>query len=222
MRGTGPWLRLWPVWAVPALVLGLNVAWVAGIRGAVLGRGTSLATRVSGLSEECSRLESQLQGLTATRSDLDRLRQNLVSLRTEKLAGMKDRLVPFITEVVKLAMDAGIQPERVAYSAQKEEKTGLVLFTASYSVTASYEQIRRLVFLLESSPEFILLEGLGIQGDEGSSSTVVSVVFNLATYFADMDRQLMKQMGVQEVPSTSPEPPAASSKGPGGEGTDAF
>ena len=43
MIGRGAWLRLWYVWAPATLIVVANVVWLAGMRGAVLGRGPLLA-----------------------------------------------------------------------------------------------------------------------------------------------------------------------------------
>jgi hypothetical protein len=213
MKALQQWLRLWPVWAVPMVILGLNVGWLASMRSSIVGRGATLADKVLKTTDECSKLEAQLATLKATRAELDRLQSELGELRSKRLSGMKERLVPFITEVVKLAGDAGVQPEHVGYSAQREEKSGLVLFTASYSIKGTYDQIRRLTFLLEGSNQFILLGGLSLQGDDTASSMTISVSLQMATYFADMDRQLMKDLGVQEVAATPQEQPAPAKPG---------
>ncbi len=217
MRQLRTWLRMWPVWAIPAVLLVLNLVWVSGARSAVLGRGTSLTEQTVKLGEDCTRLEGQLTTLRATRGELDQVRARLDELRGETLSGMKERLVPFITEVVKLAGDAGVRPERVGYAAEQNEKTGLVRFSATYNVSGTYEQIRKLVFLLEASPEFVILEGLNLQGQEGGASTTVSVQLNMSTYFADMDRDLMRKLGVEE---TTPEPQAQPRTEPEGQRPD--
>lgn len=199
MNGKGAWLKLWYLWAPPAIVVLLNVVWLAGLRGALLGRGSLLAGQVSDVQAEVRKLEAQLQQLERTAKGLGDLEQNLDELRQQRLAAMRDRLVPFITDVVKRAQEVGLQPERIAYTASRDEKSGLVYFTAAFGVKGSYEQIRRCVFLLESSPQFVLLEGLALRGDENASSLDVGVQLTVGTYFSDLDERLLKQLGVSEV-----------------------
>ncbi len=199
MNGRSPWLKLWYLWVPPAVVILLNVLWLAGMRGAVLGRGSLLAGQVSEAQGEVKRLEAQLQQLERTTKELADLQANLDTLREKRLASMRDRLVPFITDVVRRVQEAGLQAERIGYAANRDEKSGLVYFTAAFGVKGSYEQIRRCVFLLESSPQFVLLENLGLRGDDTAASLNVGVQLTVGTYFSDLDERLLQQLGVSEV-----------------------
>ncbi len=199
MSGRAAWAKLWYLWVPPAIVVVLNVVWLAGLRGALLGRGSLLAGQLGDVQGEVRKLEVQLRQLENTSAGLGELRQNLDELRQQRLAAMRDRLVPFITDVVKRAQQAGLQPDRIGYTAAKDDKSGLVYFTAAFSVKGSYEQIRRCVYLLESSPQFVLLGTLSLRGDESTSSLDVGVQMIVGTYFSDLDERLMKQLGVSEV-----------------------
>jgi Tfp pilus assembly protein PilO len=199
VNGRSAWLKLWYVWVPPALLLLVNVVWLAGLRGTVLGRGLLLAGQVSDVRAEVRKLEVQLQHLEGTDKSLGELQANLDELRGQRLASMRERLVPFLTDVVRRTQEAGLQPERITYAAEKQGKSGLVHFTASFGVKGSYEQIRRCVFLLESSPQFVLLGSLGLRGDESTSSLDVAVQLSVGTYFSDLDERLLKQLGVNEV-----------------------
>ncbi len=199
MNGRSPWLKLWYLWVPPAVVILLNVLWLAGMRGAVLGRGSLLAGQVNEAQGEVKRLEAQLQQLERTTKELADLQANLDTLREKRLASMRDRLVPFITDVVRRVQEAGLQAERIGYAANRDEKSGLVYFTAAFGVKGSYEQIRRCVFLLESSPQFVLLENLGLRGDDTAASLNVGVQLTVGTYFSDLDERLLQQLGVSEV-----------------------
>ncbi len=199
MMGRGAWLRFWYVWLPAALVVGANVVWLAGLRGTVLGRGSLLAQQVEDARRSVASLQAQEDQLRRTKAGLADLRENLSALRREEMAPMKERLVPFLVDVVKRTQEAGLTPEKVSYSVHSEEKSGLVYFSAYYNLKGSYEQIRRCAYLLESSPQFILLDGLTLRGDDNASSLEVEVALGVGTYFSDLDEGLMKQLGVSEV-----------------------
>ncbi|MBZ5587077.1 MAG: hypothetical protein LAO05_00785 [Acidobacteriia bacterium] len=199
MNGRGAWFRLWYLWTPPAAVVVLNVVWLAGLRGALLGRGSVLTQQVSDAGAAVSRLQSQAGQLDRTEKALADLKENLGALRQQEMAPMKERLVPFLTDVLKRTQDAGLRVEHVGYFAHREEKSGLVYFTAGYGVKGSYEQIRTCAFLLESSPQFVLLDALALRGDASASSLEVGVQLVVGTYFSDLDEGLMKQLGVHEV-----------------------
>jgi Tfp pilus assembly protein PilO len=199
MNGRTAWFKLWYLWLPAGILVIVNVVWLTGLRGTLLGRGSVLANQVSDAESAVNKLEAQLRSLQQTATGLTELEANLDELRDQRLASMRERLVPFLTDVVQRTQEAGLQPERITYAVQRQEKSGLAYFTATYNVHGNYEQIRRCVFLLESSPQFILLDGLGLRGDESASSLDVGVQLRVGTYFSDVDERLLKQLGVGEV-----------------------
>jgi Tfp pilus assembly protein PilO len=199
MNGRGAWLKLWYLWLPGGILVLVNVVWLTGLRGALLGRGSVLAGQVNDAESAVNKLDAQLRKLQQTAASLAELEATLGELREQRLASMRERLVPFLTDVVKRTQEAGLQPERIGYAVRRQEKSGLAYFTATYNVSGNYEQIRRCVFLLESSPQFILLDGLGLRGDESASSLDVGVQLRVGTYFSDVDERLLKQLGVSEV-----------------------
>lgn len=203
MIWSSAWGRHWWAWAVPSLVLAANLAWIVGFRNAVLQRGTALGSRVEQLQSDVARLETSSRKLAEMQGQLEGLRGDLDILRRDQLSGMRSRLVPFLQEVVRLGEEAGLKAERIAYSYSKDPKSGLVYFSASYGVKGTYEQIRRCVYLMETSPQFIVLEGLGLRGDPSSTSLEISVQLTMGTYFSEVDEALIQELGVKEVPRDS-------------------
>ncbi len=199
MRGGSAWGRLWFVWVIPALLVIANVVWLAGLRGAVIGQGTWLAQKVAASEDEVQRLEQHRQALAGASRAVEELRTALDDLRSRRLGGMKERLVPFLLDVVERTQRAGLQPERINYTARADDKTGFVQFTAVYSLTGPYENIRRCIYLLEESPQLAIIERLALRGDEHLTSLDVGVQLTVSTYFTDMDRGLMAEFGVEEV-----------------------
>lgn len=201
MKGASVWTRWWWAWTIPALVLIANLVWLIGLRGGVVGRGTLIERRVADLERGVARLESEKRHLVEAQAKLGTLREELTSLRQEQLAPMKDRLVPFLIDVVERSRQASLVPERIGYSYSQDKKTGLVHFNATYAVTGPYDRIRQLVYLLESSPQFVVIEGLGLSGNDDAASLDVKVQLTLGTYFSDVDEELLKELGVTEVSS---------------------
>ena len=195
------WLRLWYVWVPSAALVALNVVWLAGVRGTFLGRGSALAREVASTQSQVAKLEGQKRQLERAAAALANLRENLGTLRKEQMAPMRERLVPFLNDVIARTEASGLRPDRITYAVKRDPKSGLVYFSAHFDVKGSYEQIRKCVFELETSPQFILLEGLGLRGGDTATSLDVGVQLGVGTYFADLDEGLMKQLGVREVSS---------------------
>lgn len=201
MKSSSAWARLWFVWAIPAVLVIANVVWLAGLRGAVIGQGTWLARQVAASEDDVLRLEQQQQALAGAQGAAEELGARLDNLRAQQLGGMKERLVPFLVDVVERTQRAGLTPERINYSARADDKTGFVQFTAVYSLTGLYENIRTCIYLLEESPQLAIIERLSLRGDEQLTSLDVGVQLAVSTYFTDMDRALMAEFGVEEVAS---------------------
>jgi Tfp pilus assembly protein PilO len=199
VNGRGAWLRLWYLWVPPAVLVVLNVIWLAGLRGSVVGRGSFLTKQVTDVEVEVNKLESHARELERQTKALADLHQNLGALRRDRLAPMRERLVPFLADLMKRTREAGLNPERLSYAARREEKSGLVYFGASFGVKGSYEQVRRCVFLLESSPQFVLVDQLSLRSDENAASLDIGIQLAVGTYFADLDKGLMQELGVKEV-----------------------
>lgn len=201
MRIINPWQRWWWAWALPTALVVVNLGWLFGGRAAVIGRGSLLARQVGQVETDVATLERRDRDLMGAQQKLAKLREGLATLRRDSLGSMHDGLVPFITDVVVRAQEAGLRPERVGYGVKKDDKTGLVYFTASYEVKGSYEQIRACVRSLESSPRFVVLDNLALRSQDPSASLDVSVKLAIGTYFADLDEALMRQIGAGEVPN---------------------
>jgi Tfp pilus assembly protein PilO len=193
------WLRRWYLWAPAGVLVLANVVWLAGVRGALLGRGPALAARVREVQSSVTRLTEQKAALEHSAAALTSLEGNLGDLRGSLLGSMHDRLIPFLKDVVQRTEEAGLHAERVAYTAQPDKKSGLVYFSASYAVKGSYEQIRRCVYLLETSPQFVMIDSLGLRSQEVATSVDVSVQLIVGTYFSDLDEALLQQLGISET-----------------------
>lgn len=199
MNARSPWLHLWAVWTVPGVLVIANALWLGGLRGAVLGRGSILARQVREAEEQVVALEKQTLALNETRLAVDELSVRLSALRDGQLGSMRQRLVPFLVDVVQRASEAGLASERIGYQARDDEESGLVYFSATYELEGSYEKIRRYIGLLEASPHFVVIEKLELRGLEDASALEIKVRLGVGTYFYDRDRELMQQLGVGEV-----------------------
>lgn len=199
MRSLAAWWRLWWVWLVPALLLTANVVWLLAVRGVLVGRGTALSRDLTRIEEEITTLGRQFQELENTAKRLQSLEENLSALRTGEMKTMRERLVPFLVEVVSQAQAAGLQPERIGYSSRAEDRSGVVLFRATYALEGTYDAIRRCIHNLESSPQFIIIESLGLRGREDASSLDIAVQISVGTFFSDYDEDYLREIGLEGV-----------------------
>jgi Tfp pilus assembly protein PilO len=192
-------VRLWWVWAAPAALLAANLVWLLGVRGA-LGRGAQLVRQRDASAARVAELTRQRTALTGASAALAALESDLGTLRQERLGSMRERLVAFLVDVNRRTSAAGLRPDRVAYTAEADKKTGLVHFSAIFVVSGTYEEVRRCVSLLESSPQFVVVERLAVRSEDGIDSLAVEVQLTVGTYFVDADTGMLRQLGIEELP----------------------
>ncbi len=217
--GRSAWLRLWYAWAIPAALIAANAIWLLGVRSAVLGRGSLLAKQQAALESEVASLTAQRETLTRSQASLASLESDLGALRKQQLGSMRERLVSFLVDISRRTQAAGLRPERISYLVQPDKKTGLVHFGATFSVTGTYEEIRRCIDLLEASPQFVIVERLTLRGDDTAASLEVTVQLTVGTFFADADTGMLRELGAEELPQvaaaaatgTGSPPPASAS-----------
>ncbi len=192
------WLRYLWLWLAPTLLAAVNAAWLFSLRGLVLGKGASVVDQVRAKEQQVRELERSLRELEATHQALKQLQQQLARLRLEEMGPMREQLLPFLQAVGERTRQAGLFPERISYVAREEKKSGLVHFAATFELAGSYEQLRQCIAGLEHVPQFLVIERLGLQGEDTARSTNIAMQMVVGTYFSDLDRQLLQQLGATE------------------------
>jgi Tfp pilus assembly protein PilO len=209
MISRSAWVRLWWVWLVPAVLVAGNAVWLLGVRGTMLGRGSQLAKQREATAGRVAALSAQRDALVAARDALAVLETDLGTLRKERLGSMRERLVSFLVDISKRTNAAGLRPERISYTVETDKKSGMVHFSAIFGVAGTYEEIRQCVSLLESSPQFVVVERLTLRSEDGQSSIGVGVQLTVGTYFVDADTGMLRQLGIEDLPGTAGAAPAA-------------
>ena len=149
-----------------------------------------------------ARLE-QVQGeLDATRGARIRAEQTLKSYRKvendvmkvfdEHWATQPERFTKLFSEVTRLAMASSLEPasynfakgeaKRVSATGRRKETLDANEVSISFGVTGTYEQMRRLINLLELSRQFVIIEGINLSTLQGESLTLD---LRLKTIFRD-------------------------------------
>jgi Tfp pilus assembly protein PilO len=62
-------------------------------------------------------------------------------------------------------------------------------FTTTYTLTGDYRDVRRFIYSLETAPEFIVLENIGLSSsmDEQHQARSLAMTLDIATYFRSRD-----------------------------------
>jgi hypothetical protein len=85
-------------------------------------------------------------------------------------------------KIEKLAAAANIRPGREDFDVKQERGSELGKLTATVLLTGEYRSIRRLIYELETAPEFLILENVALSQGEAREQGL-NVVLRIATYF---------------------------------------
>lgn len=94
----------------------------------------------------------------------------------------RDDLTSLIEELFVMARDAGLDIDRISYDPQQLEERALLSYSLMFSVTGSYDQLKRFVHALEGSTRLISLDEIALSGSE-TTGNGVSLNMRFTTYY---------------------------------------
>jgi len=196
-----PWQRLLPIW-LPAVALCLGAlvlyVWQTSESG---GRRAQIQDRVVDLEAELARLEDLMQATGGDRKWVAEIEKEFTILHEEVFGTLEGRLTDILRAVGSATRDAGLLPGSYSYSASVDKDTGFIRFGIQFSVEGEYRQIRQMLAELQSSPEFLVVEGLSLTGDEDPISQKLKISVRIATFLVEADPQQLRRLtgGVAEA-----------------------
>ena len=127
--------------------------------------------------------EQQLAAFKKVQSDLQ-------VLYNERWSTPMLRLTALIDEVKRLAEASHLQPPSYSFTKSEtktalRESAGAVIVGISYNVQGTYEQVRRLINLLELSDQFVIIERIGLTSTGAAADKTLSLSIRLKTLFRD-------------------------------------
>jgi len=189
-----PWKRLLPVW-LPAVVLCVVAAglfaWQTSESG---GRRSQVRDRAAELEAALSRLEGLQKATGTDRERVEEIEGQFAVLYGGVFGDLEDRLTGILRAVGSATHSAGLLPEAYSYSAKEDRKTGFIRFGIQFQVEGEYSQIRRMLAELQSSPEFLVVEGLSLSGDDDIVSRELRIAVSLATFLAEADEIQLRRL----------------------------
>jgi len=130
-------------------------------------------------------VENRIQGFEAVEKDIKWVQSELWSTPDA-------RLVALIVEINRLARQSQLVPRSISYS-QDEVRGESTLRTSkgergtvmsiSFSVTGSYQQVRRLFNLIELSKQFVIIDSVTLGGNQADRQLQLNI--GLKTVFSE-------------------------------------
>ena len=189
-----PWKRLVAVWLPAVIACVATVAlyvWQTSESG---GRRAQVRNQVDELEREIARLDGLLMATTTDRDRVAELERQFSHLYEDVFGDLNDRLTDILRAVGSATRNAGLLPDSFAYSADEERGTGFIRFGVRFSVEGEYGQIRQMLAELQASPEFLVVQNLGLSGDEDPVSRDLGISVSIATYLAEADEQQLRRL----------------------------
>ena len=88
------------------------------------------------------------------------------------------------TRLADLARQVNVTLEHGTNAVTREKGSALSKLTTRYTLTGNYPDVRRFIYSLESAPEFIVLENIGLSSsNDQQTGRAVAMTLDIATYF---------------------------------------
>jgi len=195
MRARGvAWRRMVWIWLPAVLLFLANVGlyvWQSGWTG---GRYASVHKDVQELQARAAKLQHLHETAQRERRDVTALDDGLNHLYDKVFGSLRERLTGILREVGTATQGAGLRPEKFSYDAQTDKNLGLVELGIRFSVAGTYDQIQRMLQSLQSSPQFLTVDHISIEGEEGATSTQLQIAVHVTTYLAEADQALLQKL----------------------------
>ena len=151
--------------------------------------------RLQALDDRMAEVEGQLQRARSVRRSVEqqiagyrKVQTDLQTLYNDRWSTKPQRLTALIVEVKRLTAASQLVPPSIQFT-DSEERTarggaeGTSTVGISFTVQGTYQQIRRLINLLELSDQFVIIEGIGLAGS-GEAGTL-TLTIRLKTLFKE-------------------------------------
>lgn len=127
--------------------------------------------------------EQQLAGYKKVQSDLQ-------ILYNERWSTPMQRLTALIDEVKRLAAASHLEPPSYQFTSSETKNgtrgsVGTTTVGIAFTVQGTYEQVRRLINLLELSDQFVIIDGISLATNGTATDKTLTLNIRLKTLFRD-------------------------------------
>ncbi len=111
----------------------------------------------------------------------DRAQKDLTGFYTQ--VPLYAEFTGLIDELMTLASMSKLELNAIRYTSKPLETLPLQQYGVTFTVTGSYDQVKRFVHALEQSPRVMALKNIGLQYTDSERRSGVSLRLSLETYF---------------------------------------
>ena len=164
--------------------------------------------RLEDLDSRQNQVQAQLDQAIAHRRSIEaqlaayaRVRQDIQTIYDQRWATQKQRLSAIIVETQRLAAASQLNPKSYSFT-QDPQKDALLSATSvhiAFNVQGTYQQVRRLINLIELSDEFMIIDQLSLATAAEENSGVISLTIRIKTLFRDPKEPAPSNVPPREV-----------------------
>jgi len=189
-----PWRQMLPMW-LPAVILALILAgWLFYQTSDSVGRRATLASDIVKIGAEVERLEILHELVVSDRQEVEELQAGFRDINDRVFSDLDLRLTRILRATGNATRESGLLPSTYSYSAKEETKLGYVRFGIGFQVDGEYPQIRKMLALLQASPEFLIVDGLTLAKDDDQASRSLKIGVRLSTYLGQVDPDRLRRL----------------------------
>jgi Tfp pilus assembly protein PilO len=150
--------------------------------------------RLEDLASRQTQVQAQLDQAIARRSSIQaqlaayaRVRKDIQAVYDQRWSTQKERLAAIIVETERLAAASQLHPRGYSFSqdVQKDASLGATAVHIAFSVQGTYQQVRRLINLIELSDQFMIIDQLSLASAAEENSGVINLTIRVKTLFRD-------------------------------------
>lgn len=126
-------------------------------------------------------------GIQAQLAAYARVRHDIQTVYDERWSTQKERLSAIIVETERLAAASQLHPKAYSFSQepQKDASLSATVVHIAFNVQGTYQQVRRLINLIELSDEFMIIDQLSLATADEENSGMISLTIRIKTLFRD-------------------------------------
>jgi Tfp pilus assembly protein PilO len=176
---------------VLALLLAANAAFFFTYRVQYESRLKDLETKREEATRSLKAARSSRTTAQQQVAAVARIQKDVEQVYDQRWSTQQKRLAPMIIEVKRLANASDFQPQSYSFTrvdpSVTDRKTakngaGATAVKISFSVEGKYEQVRRLINLLELSDQFVIIDQISLNATAGN---MLTLTLDIKTLFRD-------------------------------------
>ena len=148
----------------------------------------ALDTRLKQAEDDLQRARDKRLGAEKQLASYSKVQSDLETLYNRTWATKAQRLTVLINALKKMGATTQLDPNSMGFSqaldkdAQKNGRIGTSIVTITFSVHGTYQQVRRLINLLELSDQFVIIDTIHLGGFQNG---ILTLDLRLKTVFKD-------------------------------------